>query len=69
MIMPELSGKEAYLKFREINPEVKVILSSGFKQDKRVRDVLELGITNFIQKPYTMKNLAKTVFEVIDDSK
>jgi len=65
MVMPEMSGKEAYISMYKIDPEVKVILSSGFKQDERVSDLLGLGVKAFIQKPYTFNELAEGIHQVI----
>ena len=65
MVMPEMSGKEAYIKLKEINPDIKVILSSGFQQDKRVQEVLILGVNSFIQKPYTLKTLSEAIDKLL----
>ncbi|MDD3502183.1 MAG: response regulator, partial [Candidatus Cloacimonetes bacterium] len=67
MVMPKKSGKDAYMEIRKINPEVKVILSSGFKQDDRVQKVLDLGIKVFLQKPFTLEKLSKAVYELLKD--
>lgn len=61
MAMPELSGKDTYLELQKINPNVNVLLASGFKQDQRVNDVLELGVKGFIQKPYTFEGLIQAI--------
>ena len=68
MIMPEMSGKEAYLLLKEINPDIKVILTSGFQYDNRVQEVIQLGISAFLQKPYTIYTLSKTVHNILYDS-
>lgn len=65
MVMPGLSGKEVYLKLLNINPEVDVILSSGFGQDERVLDVLALGLSGFLHKPYTFNEFKEVVFKVL----
>ncbi|MBE9546275.1 MAG: response regulator [Proteobacteria bacterium] len=65
MVMPRMSGKEAFIKMKEFDPELKVLLASGFKQDERVEDVLELGIKDFIQKPYALEKLAKKIKEIV----
>ncbi len=65
MVMPKLSGKETYLELKKIYPGVKVLLSSGFKQDERVTTALELGIHGFIQKPYTLRELAIAVDNIL----
>ncbi len=66
MAMPKLSGKEAYIEMKAIAPDVKVLLASGFRNDKRVQDTIELGARDIIQKPYSMIELANKVREVLD---
>jgi len=68
MVMPKKSGKEAYLEMRAIDPDLKVLLSSGFKQDERVESVIKLGVQSFIQKPYSLDTLSRAIFTVINDS-
>lgn len=65
MVMPKKSGKETFEEIRKINTDAKVLLSSGFKQDERVKQVLSLGVDGFIQKPYTMYILAKAVSDIL----
>jgi len=65
MAMPGLSGKEVYLELRKIKADVKVLLSSGFRQDSRVEETLALGINGFIQKPYSMAELSAKVNSII----
>jgi len=69
MSMPEMSGKETFIKMKEIKPDVRVLFASGFKEDKRVKEVLELGACDFIQKPYTIEKLSEAIHGIlIDDS-
>ncbi len=65
MVMPKISGKEAFIKMKAIDPDVKVILTSGFRQDDRVQKVLELGVEMFVQKPYTLEKLANAIDDVL----
>ncbi|MCB2184283.1 MAG: PAS domain S-box protein [Desulfobulbaceae bacterium] len=65
LVMPIMSGKETYLEIKKINPDAKVLLSSGFRHDERVDDVMQLGVNGFLQKPYTMENLTKTMKEIL----
>jgi len=64
MAMPGMSGKEVYAELKNINPEVKVLLASGFRQDYRVDEVMKLGVTGFIQKPYSLSELSRKVKEI-----
>lgn len=65
MAMPQMSGKEVFVKLKKINPEIKVLIASGYKQDYRVKDTLDLGANNFIQKPYNLESLAKAVYNIL----
>ncbi|MCG8571501.1 MAG: response regulator [Spirochaetes bacterium] len=66
MTMPKLSGKEAYLEMKKINPDVLVLLISGFKLDDRVQKVLSLGINGFLQKPFSLEQLENKLDEILE---
>lgn len=66
MLMPKKSGKEAYLEMKKTRPDLKVLLNSGFKKDERVEEVLNLGIQDFIEKPYTRQQLLKAVHDILN---
>ncbi|MFA6901107.1 MAG: PAS domain S-box protein [Desulfurivibrionaceae bacterium] len=66
MAMPVMSGREAFIEMQKINPGVKVLLASGFRKDNRVDEILQLGVKDFLQKPYTITSLALAIKEVID---
>ena len=51
MTMPVMSGEEALRHMRELNPQVPVILSSGFNEVEAVRRFTGKGLAGFIQKP------------------
>ncbi len=65
MAMPGMSGRETYLEMRKIKPDVKVLLSSGFRHDQRVQDILDLGVQNFVQKPYTAEMLVESLISLL----
>lgn len=67
MVMPHLSGRDTYLAMREIDPYVRVLLTSGFKKDDRVDEVIARGVGGFIQKPFTMEQLLKALWDVIQN--
>ena len=66
MIMPDMSGGETYTRMKDINPKVKVLLSSGYSIDGQVNDILDRGCNGFIQKPFKMKELSQKLREVLD---
>ena len=67
MTMPKLSGRDTFKKLREINPALKVVISSGYPIDLDVF-ASEMGMPaqGFVQKPYEAAELARTVREVLD---
>jgi CheY-like chemotaxis protein len=65
MNMPEMDGKEFMQKLREIDPDTKVMLSSGALTDKDEQDVMNNGFDGFISKPYNMNNLSEKMAEIL----
>ncbi|MCG8484491.1 MAG: response regulator [Clostridia bacterium] len=65
MAMPKLSGKETYLKLKQINPDIITIVASGLLNDERIEELSKLGINGFIKKPYNISRLSKIVSEAL----
>jgi PAS domain S-box-containing protein len=65
MIMPGMSGAETYGRLRRMNPEARVLLSSGYSLDGEAERMLQSGCRGFIQKPYSMKALAVKLREAL----
>lgn len=61
MIMPGMGGGAAFDAMREINPGVKVILSSGYNLDGETRRILDRGCVGFLQKPFLIHELADKI--------
>ena len=59
MIMPEMGGGETYDKLQEINPDIKVLLASGYSIKGQPTEILERGCNGFIQKPFNIGELSK----------
>jgi len=66
MVMPNMSGGEAYDRMKEINPDIKVLLSSGFSIHGEASKILERGCNGFIQKPFTMKDLSGKIRDILE---
>ncbi|SHJ85495.1 PAS domain S-box-containing protein [Malonomonas rubra DSM 5091] len=66
LVMPVMSGKETYAALKEIDPQVKVLLSSGFRQDTRVDEILAAGADGFIQKPYSFHQLSQAIGQLLN---
>jgi PAS domain S-box-containing protein len=61
IIMPNMKGGEVFDRLKEINPEVKVLLSSGYSIDGEASQILERGGSGFIQKPFDMNQLSQSI--------
>ncbi len=58
MIMPDLSGEEVYDILKEIKPDVKVLLASGYTYNNRAKALIDHGCSGFIKKPYSIEELS-----------
>lgn len=65
MIMPEMGGKETFKKLKEINPDVKILISSGYSKDSHEEVILDAGEAGFIQKPYNINEIAEIIKEIL----
>jgi two-component system cell cycle sensor histidine kinase/response regulator CckA len=66
MIMPEMGGRELYDKLKQINPGIKVLLSSGYDINGLASKILSRGCNGFIQKPYKIKDLSQEIRKILD---
>lgn len=66
MIMPEMDGGETYNRLKEINSDIKVLLSSGYSINGQAKTILPKGWNGFIQKPFDMKKLSQKLREILD---
>jgi CheY-like chemotaxis protein len=66
--MPVLGGEEALSEMRAAQPDLPVLLSSGFSETEALRRFNGLGVSGFLQKPYTVAQLAEKLQAVIDSS-
>jgi len=67
MIMPEMSGRATYEELKKINPAARILLVSGYSLNKQVEELLDLGCNGFIQKPFDIIELSRTLREVFDN--
>ena len=68
MIMPNMSGGETFERLRELNSQVKVLLSSGYSIDGQATEILNRGCNGFIQKPFTVTALSRKLREILDQN-
>jgi PAS domain S-box-containing protein len=68
MTMPVMNGEEALRYMRAINPDIKVILSSGYNEVEAIRRFTGKGLAGFIQKPYSAPALAEKIRSVLQEA-
>jgi signal transduction histidine kinase len=66
MVMPRISGPELFASMKEINPDVRVIVSSGYSHDQEGKRMLQHGCLGYLQKPYNIESLNELVRSVLD---
>ena len=66
MGLPTMTGMEEFKKLKEIDPNVKVILASGYFEPDMKADLLKAGAKGFLQKPYMSDVILQTLREVLD---
>ncbi len=66
MIMPDMGGGETYDGLKQIDPEIIVLLSSGYSINGLANEILDRGCNGFIQKPFGVKELSHKIREILD---
>lgn len=57
LMMPGMSGEEAFVELQKINADVRVILSSGYSRDEKAESLIDLGAVGFLEKPFDLDTL------------
>ncbi len=65
MTMPEMSGFEVLKELHKINPQVPVLLTSGYNEDETMQKFANTGKAGFIQKPFTLAEIQKALFQLL----
>lgn len=66
LIMPEMGGKQCLEQLVKLNPNVKVVIASGFSPNGQIKEVLGSGAQGFVGKPYDMRTVLEVVRDVLD---
>ena len=65
MVMPDMGGGETYDKLKEIKPDVKVLLTSGYSMIGTATEIMDRGCGGFIQKPFKLEQLSQKLREIL----
>jgi len=68
MVMPKMGGGDTYEKLKDIDPAIKVLLSSGYSIDGQAGKILSRGCDGFIQKPFDVKSISLEIRRILDNN-
>jgi two-component system cell cycle sensor histidine kinase/response regulator CckA len=66
--MPNLDGRGALRELRQIDPSVRVLITTGYAPHEDVRTLMQLGATAVLEKPFNVSKLRTALAEVLADS-
>ena len=66
MVMPVMNAHEAFPLLKAADPNVRVLLASGYVEEEDVQDLLSNGAISFMRKPYLLKDLARRIRDILD---
>ncbi len=64
--MPNLDGADTFREMRQLRPDIKVILSSGYDQPEAMRKIDTVELAGFLHKPYLPMELIERVREALE---
>ena len=64
--LPVMDGDAVFDELRALNPDVNVVLSSGFAEQQKISAMLAQGLRGFIPKPYSLEKLLRQVRSTLD---
>jgi DNA-binding NtrC family response regulator len=67
MIMPKLGGHQTFYKIRSMDPDAKILLSSGYVSPEEVNDLLQQGAKGFLPKPHRIAVMATEIRKILDE--
>ena len=68
LIMPEMGGDKCLEEILAIDPDAKIVISSGAVVEGKKKEILEPGARGFVSKPFRLMDMLKTVREVLDSA-
>ncbi|GAB4327600.1 MAG: hypothetical protein Kow0037_01280 [Calditrichia bacterium] len=62
--LSDTDGKTLLRELREINPQIRVILCSGYSDQEGIAELMKLGVEKVLPKPFTIEMIKKTLDEI-----
>ena len=67
IIMPEMGGEETFDRIKQIDPNIKILLSSGYSINGQASEMISRGCNGFVQKPFNLKEISQKLKELLND--
>jgi two-component system cell cycle sensor histidine kinase/response regulator CckA len=64
--LPKLTGWDVLLKMKEENPDVRVVIATGFLEPKMKTEMFRVTVKHFVDKPYMLDEVVETLQTLID---
>jgi two-component system, cell cycle sensor histidine kinase and response regulator CckA len=64
--LPKLTGWDVLLKMKEENPDVRVVIATGFLEPKMKTEMFRVTVKHFLDKPYMLDEVVETLQSLID---
>ena len=66
MRLPGMNGLETFMKLKKLNPDIKVLLSTGYSIDEKAQEMLRQGCRGYILKPYSVIDFSHKLREILE---
>jgi len=67
MVMPEMNGRDCFIEMQKIDPDLRVLFTSGFACDDTLRELKSAGIKGGIHKPYRSSMFSQAVYKALNN--
>ena len=64
LTMPYMDGEQCFRSLRQVDPNIRVVMSSGFNEQEVSQKFVGRGLSGFIQKPYTLSSMRNVLSRV-----
>ncbi len=63
---PGINGRETYMRIKDLNPDQKALIVTGYSTSNDVEKTIQAGAAGFINKPYSIEDLEKAIDQVLN---
>jgi two-component system, cell cycle sensor histidine kinase and response regulator CckA len=63
--MPKMDGKETFVRMKQIDPDIRALLSTGYGLNEEVQSILDEGALGLVAKPYRLQELSDSIKKLL----